>query len=131
MRILVIDDTPAIREVVSALLGDAYDVDDASDGIQAFLKAKSGHYDLALMDIRMPHFDGIEATESIRNLETDSGRPRMPIIGMSAEMTPQLERSCLAAGMDDAIAKPFDTELMRYKISGLLAFSKKDSVLHA
>ena len=116
MRILVIDDTPAIREVVSGLLGDMCEVDEANDGIQAYLKAKSGEYDVALMDIRMPNFDGIDAAQSIRDLERNAGRTRMPIIAMSAEMTPHLARECIAAGMDDYVAKPFDRAELREKI---------------
>lgn len=116
MRVLVIDDAPAIREVIGGLLGDDYEIDGACDGIQAFLKAKSGNYDLALMDIRMPNFDGLEATQSIRALEKHQGKARMPIIGMSAEMDPKLERLCIGAGMDDCLAKPFDGNLLCFKV---------------
>jgi CheY-like chemotaxis protein len=116
MRVLVIDDTPSIREVIAALLGDQYEIDEAGDGIQAYLKAKSGTYDIALMDIRMPNFDGISATESIRDLEKQGDRPRLSIIGISAEMSPKMERECLAAGMDDVLAKPFEGRALLSKI---------------
>lgn len=116
MRVLVIDDTPSIREVIAALLGDQYEIDEAGDGIQAYLKAKSGNYDIALMDIRMPNFDGISATESIRDLESQDNRPRLSIIGISAEMSSKMEKECFAAGMDDVLAKPFDGKTLLSKI---------------
>ncbi len=116
MRSLVIDDTPSIALVISGLLGDDFSVDEASDGIEAFLKAKSGTYDLALMDIRMPNFDGIQATISIRDLEREGNKSRMPIIGMSADESKDLLQRCHQAGMDDFLLKPFEGTELREKI---------------
>ena len=78
----------------------------ASTGAEAVEAAKSQPFDCILMDVQMPVLDGIEATKAIRAHDQEKGRPRARIIAMTAyAMTGDRER-CLAAGMDDYIAKP-------------------------
>ena len=60
------------------------------------------------MDLQMPGMDGIEATQAIRAL--DDARSAVPIIAMTANAFEEDRRACLAAGMDDYVAKPIDIE---------------------
>jgi CheY-like chemotaxis protein len=108
LRVLVVDDNQINQRLASAQLGRlGCDVDLADDGVLALEKVAHGSYDVVFMDVNMPRMDGWEATREIRARQTGVG-PR--IIGMTAELDVEDRRRCLAAGMDDCIAKPVSTE---------------------
>ena len=65
-------------------------------------------YDAVLMDLQMPGMDGMEATQAIRAL--DDARAAVPIIAMTANAFEEDRQACLAAGMDDYVAKPIDVD---------------------
>jgi len=85
--------------------------------IAAGESSSSGEYSLmlfvlSLMDVQMPVLGGIEATRHLRRLEAEQCRPHLPIIAMTADVSPGDRALCLGAGMDDFLAKPIDaTEL--------------------
>ena len=79
------------------------------NGKEAIELIAKGDYQMVLMDCYMPRVDGLEATRAIRKVEIDTGR-HIPIIAMTSEQTPELERECLAAGMDDFLNKPLQKE---------------------
>lgn len=109
-RLLLAEDEPINREVALALLRDAgLVVDTAEDGGQAVHRAQEADYDLYLLDLQMPGMDGIEAAERIRRMP---GRQRVPIIAFSANVNESDRRRCIAAGMNDFIAKPVDPDDM-------------------
>ncbi|MEI6559223.1 MAG: ATP-binding protein [Rhodospirillaceae bacterium] len=81
-----------------------YPVDVVEDGVRAVAAASRHDYAAVLMDVQMPVMDGIEATRRIRALPGPRGS--VPIIAMTAHAMPQARASCLAAGMNDYLAKP-------------------------
>jgi signal transduction histidine kinase/ActR/RegA family two-component response regulator len=107
-RILVVDDEPVNREVaVFQLEAAGLVVDQAADGSEALGMLAQNAYDVVLMDMQMPGMDGLEATRRIRS--RDAGH-RVPIVAMTANAFAEDRARCVAAGMDDFLAKPYVPE---------------------
>ena len=105
LRVLVVDDNATNRMVVSRMLRELKaQVDAAGDGAEAITAAARFAYDLVLMDMRMPEMDGLEATRTIRSRRGPNART--PIIALTANAFADDVAACLAAGMDDFVAKP-------------------------
>jgi CheY-like chemotaxis protein len=103
-RVLVAEDEPINREIALDLLEEVgLVVDLAEDGRQALALAQQNPYALILMDMQMPHMNGIEATQAIRD---NSINPETPILAMTANASSEDREACLAAGMNEHIAKP-------------------------
>ena len=113
LRILVVDDVAVNRELVAAILS-PFDValSTAPSGAEALEAAQAAPFDLILMDVQMPGMDGMAAARLIRAQAGLNGAT--PIIALSANVLPADVQACLAAGMNDHIAKPIDpTDLVR------------------
>lgn len=109
--ILLVEDHPTNVLVARTFLEEfGYDVDVATNGQQAIDKATQADYLLILMDVQMQGMNGLDATTHIRNHEQQLGRKPTPIIGMTAHALAGDKERCLAAGMDDYIAKPFNPD---------------------
>ena len=109
--ILLVEDNTINQRVATRMLEKlGHRVVIASDGVEAVTAFANSHFDLVLMDMQMPVMDGLEATERIRAHEQG---PRTPIIALTANVLPSDRKRCLAAGMDDYLAKPFDSQKLR------------------
>ena len=107
MCVLLAEDNPVNQRVaVGFLEGFGCSVAVASTGHEAVREAKARMFDVILMDCMMPELDGYDATRSIRAHEGEAAR-RTPIIALTASALDGERERCLAAGMDDYLAKPF------------------------
>jgi CheY-like chemotaxis protein len=115
-RVLVVEDQPLNREVAIGMLTSlGLEVETAHHGQQALDIIHSRSFDAILMDCEMPVMDGFSATRALRSREPAG--MRIPIIALTADVTSAGRAACLAAGMDDHLAKPFRREALH----GILA----------
>jgi signal transduction histidine kinase/DNA-binding response OmpR family regulator len=113
-RILLAEDNDINRDVaLSRLAKLGYRADVAPDGHAAVDLWAREHYDLVLMDCQMPHMDGYEASLEIRRREQALNRKRVAIVALTANALEGDRERCLAAGMDDHLAKPFRKERLQ------------------
>jgi len=104
-KVLLAEDNPINQRVATRMLAKLGVVTEvAVNGMEAVEMSRRQPYDLIFMDCHMPEMDGYEATRAIRQ---DGGR-RVPIVAMTAEAMTGCRDECLAAGMDDYIAKPIN-----------------------
>ncbi len=107
LRILLADDSRDNRLLVHAYFKNTpYIVDEAENGAAAVEKFRTGMYDLVLMDIEMPIMDGYSATRAIRAMEKETGRPRIPIIALTASVLADALDKAINAGCDAYVVKP-------------------------
>ena len=109
-RVLLVEDNELNREVALGLLSDAnLAIDVAENGQVAVQMTAKDKYDLVLMDMQMPVMDGIAATRAIRS---NPQLLSLPIIAMTANVMAHDIEQCVAAGMNDHVAKPIDPEAL-------------------
>ena len=124
LRLLLVEDNPINQEVQrEILLMSGMAVDVVQNGKQAVSAVRKSAYDLVLMDIQMPVMDGIEATRAIR---TDAKFRDLPIVAMTAHVFSGERKRCMAAGMNDYLAKPVDPELLLKVIAKWTKRSRAD-----
>ncbi len=106
LQILVVEDNLINQKLMLQFLREmSYAADVAADGVEALDALARRGYDLIFMDVYMPEMGGLEATERIRGALNNQA---VEIVGMSADTTREQVDRCIAAGMDDVIAKPLD-----------------------
>jgi two-component system, sensor histidine kinase and response regulator len=119
-KILVVDDDVLNQRMMKVLLTrEGYQVDLASNGLEAFDAIKFQHYDVVFMDLQMPVMDGIEASRRIR--EWENGGKHTFIVALTASYLPEEGHVLFEAGIDNYISKPFELEhiqrLLKYSLT--------------
>jgi CheY-like chemotaxis protein len=113
------EDNPINREIMlSQLAAFGYTVAEAASGREALSKYQAGPYDLVLTDIEMPELDGYGLAAEIRRLEQD-GRPRTPILAITASDFDLDESKARSAGLDGYMLKPLDPKVLAKKIADI------------
>jgi CheY-like chemotaxis protein len=119
-NILLVEDNQINQKIIILSLKNMVkNIDIANNGKDALDKFGTSKYDLILMDIQMPVINGIVATKKIRELEATSNT-QTPIIAITANALSGDKETCLAAGMNDYISKPFQVEVLVNKMKALL-----------
>lgn len=119
-HILVADDDQSTRRLFKAVLEDAgYRVSLAENGAKALAVMEKEVIDLVVLDIMMPEMDGYRFTQILREVNNN-----LPILMVSARMTPQDKRHGFLVGTDDYMTKPVDEEEMLLRIKALLRRAK-------
>ncbi|HMC93949.1 MAG TPA: response regulator, partial [Polyangia bacterium] len=127
VQILLVDDNPTNRLVARTMLTRlGASVDEAEDGVAGLEAARHGGYDLILMDVQMPHMDGIEATRAIRGLP--SAVAQTPILGLTANVMVHQRLVYLAAGMNGVVAKPISPAALLAEIARVIGQVDEDEI---
>ena len=120
-HVLLVEDDPISLEVCVAILESmGCTVETATDGLHALDRHARGEFALIFMDCFMPEMDGYEATSEIRRREAHSRR-RTPIVALTGDVTEGARERCLAAGMDDYLAKPFKLDQIKAMLTTWLS----------
>jgi CheY-like chemotaxis protein/HPt (histidine-containing phosphotransfer) domain-containing protein len=123
IRLLAAEDNESNQEVLVGIcdyLG--WQITIAGNGRDALTALEGGarDYDVVLMDCQMPIMDGYAATRAIREMEARCGRPRVPIIAVTAHALRGEREKVLEVGMDDYMTKPLDMDTLRQKVESWL-----------
>ena len=122
LRILVAEDQEINRWLPRrqlARLGVNFQVVD--DGNQALAAFNSATFDLLVTDRHMPGLEGVELTQHIRAGGAASGARRLPILGLTADVTTEMRERCIGAGMDDGVSKPINLSRLEQALRRLVA----------
>lgn len=113
-NILIVEDNPVARSALENFLSKlGVQADIAIDGEQAIEKTKINHYQLILMDIGLPDKDGCEVTQIIRQWEKTHKLQPAYIVAQSSHLDKEIEKQCLAVGMNACYSKPLTAEIIQ------------------
>ncbi|MGH7760226.1 MAG: response regulator [Candidatus Dormibacteraceae bacterium] len=117
-RILVADDDPASRELIRYFLGSkGYNVAVADDGNRALDMGASGDFDLVILDVHMPLYDGTEVLQMLRKRFLNHP---IKIIAVTADVSLDLRETLERAGADGYMTKPVDLAALEVEVTRLL-----------
>jgi len=118
-RILLVDDEQSIQTLLSyPLRKDGYHVTSALDGNEALRRFEEGRFDLVILDLMLPHLNGVEVCRQLRS------RSQVPIIMLTAKGSETDKVAGLEVGADDYITKPFSMREFRSRVKAALRRSR-------
>jgi two-component system chemotaxis response regulator CheY len=121
MKILIVDDSSTMRRIIGNVvmqLGFTKDsFDEAEDGLKAWKLLSEAHYDVILTDWNMPNMNGLELVKKVRSEGTHQ---KTPIIMITTEGGKGEVITALKAGVNNYIVKPFNAEVLKEKLDGVL-----------
>ena len=120
-KILVVDDDPSIREILSIQLTRlGYEVTTADDGLDAVASFKASTPDAILMDLMMPRLDGLASCQQIRAVEKKTGAKRTPVLFLTARDSTHDKTSAALSGGDEFVAKPVSIQELSERLEAVL-----------
>ena len=126
-RLLIVDDEESVRNLITSLFSKyGYDCETARDGMEALEKIKKNSFDSAIIDIVMPHMNGITLTRELVTL-----RPDLPIMVMTGHVDEHSAGSAIAAGAREFIKKPFSIEEFILRFDKVMRDRKGEEALLA
>ena len=115
MTLLIVDDEQRIRELIRKYaVFEGYEVDEATDGMQAVEKCRARRYDLVIMDVMMPELDGFSACREIRKTS------QVPMLMLSARGEEYDRIHGFELGVDDYVVKPFSPKELMMRVGAIL-----------
>lgn len=124
LTVMAVDDNPANLKLITALLQERVEaVVSCTNGQDAIEQARQRHFDIILMDIQMPHMDGVTACKAIKQLELNQNTP---VIAVTAHAMSGERDRLLKAGMDDYLTKPIEEHILQQ----VLVHWSPDSLRH-
>jgi len=115
-NIFLVEDDLSFGSVLKAYLEIyEYEIEWVKDGKDALKAFEKGEFDLCILDVMLPHIDGFQLAESIKRL-----RPEIPFIFLTAKTLKEDEVKGYQLGADDYIKKPFDSEILLFKLQAIL-----------
>ena len=115
MTLLIVDDEPKIRDLIRKYAAfEGYEVDEASNGMEAIEKCYHGKYDLVIMDVMMPELDGFSACKEIRKFS------QVPLLMLSARGEEYDRIHGFELGVDDYVVKPFAPKELLLRVAAIL-----------
>lgn len=119
MKVLVVDDEAKIRNVIKEYAEfEGYEIEEASDGMEAITKCKSEDYDIIIMDVMMPKLDGFSSIKEIKKIKD------IPVIMLSARGEEYDKLFGFEIGIDDYVVKPFSPKELMARINAVITRSK-------
>ena len=121
-KILLVEDDPCFGSVLKSYLElSDYDVVHCTNGVDGFEAFRKEHFDLCLLDVMMPEMDGFTLGKKIREIDTT-----VPFVYITAKSLKEDVKLGYEIGADDYIVKPFDSEVLIFKIKAILSRSKHE-----
>ena len=122
-KILLVEDDPNFGTVLKDYLAlNDYDVTHAKDGLDGLISFKNDDFDICILDVMMPKKDGFSLAKDIRSVNKD-----IPIIFLTAKSMKEDILKGYQVGADDYLNKPFDSEVLLYKIKAILQRKETDT----
>lgn len=132
LRILCAEDEMINRVITEGFIAEmGHTVEFANDGHEALEKLAASDFDVVLMDNRMPRIDGLEATHAIRSGKKGARDPEIFIVGVTANASPVHRDTCLAAGMNGFLTKPYREADLHAALGRALEYQKSRGKLRS